>query len=162
MRQRLIESYDFSTRCPSADDLAFHVEEHTSLCRACGHRRRSRALRVAGRSTRQSDIDAYRARFPADAAAADLANWDVLERENPTMFSRMYVLWLFRKVQRESMSTANPPHRSHVVGPALNRSLPRRRPSRQGDFAAALIAAPPFGISPPKSVKIELSGRHSG
>ncbi|MGA7118852.1 MAG: methyltransferase domain-containing protein [Polyangiaceae bacterium] len=97
MRQRLIESYDFYSMS-QCRDLAFHVEEHTftlpELAGIVADLGLS-VLRVEARG--QSDIDAYRARFPADAAAADLANWDVLERENPTMFSRMYVLWLFRK-----------------------------------------------------------------
>lgn len=96
MRQRLTESYDFYS-VSQCRDLVFHVEEHTfGLPELAGIFRELglSVLRVEARGPR--DIDAYRARFPADAAATDLANWDVIERENPTMFSRMYVFWLFR------------------------------------------------------------------
>jgi SAM-dependent methyltransferase len=96
MRQRLTESYDFYS-VSQCRDLAFHVEEHTfALPELAGIFRELglSVLRVEARGPR--DIEAYRARFPADGAATDLANWDVFERENPTMFSRMYVLWLFR------------------------------------------------------------------
>jgi SAM-dependent methyltransferase len=97
MRQRLTESYDFYS-VSQCRDLVFHVEEHTfalpELARIFGELGLS-VLHVEARGPR--DTEAYRARFPADVAATDLANWDVLERENPTMFSRMYVLWLFRK-----------------------------------------------------------------
>ena len=97
MRRRLVESYDFYSMS-QCRDLVFHVEEHTftlpEIADVAGELGLS-VLQVEARGP--GDIDAYRARFPADAAAADLANWDVLERENPTMFSRMYVLWLFRK-----------------------------------------------------------------
>jgi SAM-dependent methyltransferase len=96
MKQRLTESYDFYS-VSQCRDLVFHVEEHTfALPELAGIFRELglSVLRVEARGPR--DIDAYRARFPADAAATDLANWDIVEGENPTMFSRMYVLWLFR------------------------------------------------------------------
>lgn len=96
MRQRLTASYDFYS-VSQCRDLVFHVEEHSftlpelaAIFRELG----LSVLRVEARGPR--DIEAYRARFPADAPATDLRNWDVLERETPTMFSRMYVLWLFR------------------------------------------------------------------
>ncbi len=101
VRQRLTESYDFYS-VSQCRDLAFHVEEHTfalpdlaSIFRELG----LSVLHVEARGPR--DIGAYRARFPADAAATDLANWDILERENPTMFSRMYVFWLFRSAEKK-------------------------------------------------------------
>jgi SAM-dependent methyltransferase len=97
MRQRLTESYDFYS-VSQCRDLVFHIEEHTfslpELAGIIGELGLS-VLQVEARGPR--DLEAYRARFPADRAAVDLANWDVLERENPTMFSRMYVLWLFRR-----------------------------------------------------------------
>jgi len=37
---------------------------------------------------------AYRARFPADAAMGDLANWHRLEEERPDSFARMYQFWV--------------------------------------------------------------------
>jgi SAM-dependent methyltransferase len=37
---------------------------------------------------------AYRARFPADTAMADLGNWHALEQERPDSFARMYQFWL--------------------------------------------------------------------
>jgi SAM-dependent methyltransferase len=97
IRQRLTESYDFYS-ISQCRDLVFHVEEHTfALPDLAGIFREHglSVLQVEARGPR--DLEAYRARFPTDSGAADLANWDVLERETPTMFSRMYVLWLFRR-----------------------------------------------------------------
>jgi SAM-dependent methyltransferase len=96
MRRRLTESYDFYS-VSQCRDLVFHVEEHSfALPELAGIFRELElsVVRVEARGPR--DLDAYKARFPADGAATDLANWDVLERENPTLFSRMYVLWLRR------------------------------------------------------------------
>jgi SAM-dependent methyltransferase len=96
IRRRLTESYDFYS-VSQCRDLVFHVEEHTfalpelaSIFAELG----LSVLRVEARGPR--DIEAYRARFPGEPTATVLSNWDVLERENPTMFSRMYVIWLFR------------------------------------------------------------------
>jgi hypothetical protein len=36
----------------------------------------------------------YRARFPADGAMTNLANWDRFEQENPDTFARMYQFWV--------------------------------------------------------------------
>jgi SAM-dependent methyltransferase len=96
MRQRLTESYDFYS-VSQCRDLVFHVEEHSFALpelAAIFVELGLSVVRVEARGPR--DLEAYRVRFPADTAATDLANWDILERENPTMFSRMYVLWLCR------------------------------------------------------------------
>jgi len=37
---------------------------------------------------------AYRARFPADRALADLGHWHALEQERPDSFARMYQFWV--------------------------------------------------------------------
>lgn len=37
---------------------------------------------------------AYRATFPDDPAATDLANWDAFERANPATFRHMYQFWV--------------------------------------------------------------------
>jgi SAM-dependent methyltransferase len=96
MRQRLSESYDFYS-VSQCRDLVFHVEEHTFTMPELAGIFRELGLSVLGVEARgPRDIEAYRARFPADVAATDLANWSIVEVENPTMFSRMYVLWLFR------------------------------------------------------------------
>jgi SAM-dependent methyltransferase/tetratricopeptide (TPR) repeat protein len=96
MRQRLTESYDFYS-LSQCRDLVFHVEEHTFTLPELAGVFRELGLSVLGVEARgPRDIEAYRARFPTDAAATDLANWDIVEGETPTMFSRMYVLWLFR------------------------------------------------------------------
>ena len=96
MKRRLTGSYDFYS-VSQCRDLVFHVEEHTFTLPELAHIFRDldlSVLRVEAPDAR--DIRAYRARFPADAAATELGNWDIVERENPTMFSRMYVLWLLR------------------------------------------------------------------
>ena len=38
-------------------------------------------------------LDAYRARFPDDAAAVSLTHWEEFESENPGLFAAMYVFW---------------------------------------------------------------------
>jgi SAM-dependent methyltransferase/tetratricopeptide (TPR) repeat protein len=96
MKRRLTESYDFYS-VSTCRDLVFHVEEHSFALpelAAIFLELGLSVVRVEARGPR--DLEAYGARFPADGAATDLANWDVLEREHPTMFSRMYVLWLCR------------------------------------------------------------------
>ncbi|HEX3855476.1 MAG TPA: methyltransferase domain-containing protein [Polyangiaceae bacterium] len=97
IRQRLTESYDFYS-VSQCRDLVFHIEEHTfslpELASIIGELGLS-ILQLEARGPR--DLEAYRAKFPADSAAVDLANWDILERENPSMFSKMYVLWLCRR-----------------------------------------------------------------
>ena len=96
MRQRLTESYDFYS-VSQCRDLVFHVEEHTFTLPELAGIFRELGLSVLGVEARgPRDIEAYRARFPADTAATDLGNWNIVEGETPTMFSRMYVLWLFR------------------------------------------------------------------
>ena len=96
LRHRLTESYDFYS-VSQCRDLVFHVEEHTFTLPELAGIFRELGLSVLGVEARgPRDIEAYRARFPADSAATDLANWSIVEGENPTMFSRMYVLWLFR------------------------------------------------------------------
>lgn len=96
MKQRLTESYDFYS-VSQCRDLVFHVEEHTFTLPELSSVFRELGLSVQGVEARgPRDIEAYRARFPADAAATDLTNWNIVEGENPTMFSRMYVLWLCR------------------------------------------------------------------
>ena len=99
MRQRLTESYDFYS-VSQCRDLVFHVEEHSFALpelAAIFVELGLSVVRVEARGLR--DLEAYKARFPADGAATNLANWDVFERENPTLFSRMYVLWLCRTAE---------------------------------------------------------------
>ncbi|MES1210245.1 MAG: hypothetical protein ABUS79_30270 [Pseudomonadota bacterium] len=96
MKRRLTSSYDFYS-VSQCRDLVFHAREHTFTLPELALVFRDLRLSVLGlEPPGPHDLPAYRARFPADDAATDLANWDIVERDNPTMFSRMYVLWLFR------------------------------------------------------------------
>jgi len=99
MRQRLTGSYDFYS-ISTCRDLAFHVEEHSFTLPDLADMVRELGLRVVQVEARGlGDMQAYRRRFPNDPAATSLANWHSLELESPTMFSRMYVLWLAREGQ---------------------------------------------------------------
>jgi SAM-dependent methyltransferase len=99
MKRRLTESYDFYS-VSTCRDLVFHVEEHSFALPELATIFVELGLSVVRVEARgPHDLEAYKARFPADGAATNLANWDVFERENPTLFSRMYVLWLCRTAE---------------------------------------------------------------
>ena len=53
-----------------------------------------RELKILGFSIDRSTILSYQKRFTADKAAADLANWNVFEKDNPDTFQGMYQFWV--------------------------------------------------------------------
>lgn len=75
-------------------DLLFHIQEHQydvpqieALCKDHG-------LTFLGFSELPREVlGRYRRMFPDDARMDDLAHWHAFEREHPSTFSSMYLLW---------------------------------------------------------------------
>jgi hypothetical protein len=85
-------------------DLVFHVNERTfSLAELSGlvASLSLEVLRVETRNPLQEAL--YRKRFPDDPDAVRLSNWQVLEREQPGLFSGMVCLRLCRRSEREAV-----------------------------------------------------------
>ena len=55
---------------------------------------KSHNLGLLGFELDDAVLDAYRQRFPDDAAATDLAHWETFETEHPGLFAGMYVFWV--------------------------------------------------------------------
>lgn len=75
-------------------DLLMHVQEHEL---EIDHIRRMLAetgLVFMAFGVAPDVTAAYRAMFPRDPAATDLANWDAFERANPATFQHMYQFWV--------------------------------------------------------------------
>jgi len=77
-------------------DLLFHVQEHTLTLEQIAGFLKANGLTFIGFETSESVLAAYRARFPQDAAAANLANWSQFESDNPEIFAAMYQFWVQR------------------------------------------------------------------
>ncbi|HEX9395236.1 MAG TPA: methyltransferase domain-containing protein [Burkholderiales bacterium] len=77
-------------------DLLFHVQESAFDLPQIAEMISRLGLAFLGFEFPDSGATAgaYRARFPADAAMTDLANWHRLEQERPDSFARMYQFWL--------------------------------------------------------------------
>ncbi len=73
-------------------DLLFHVQEHQFTIPEIAAFLAEAGLVFVGFETLERN--AYLRRFPADAAATDLANWTVFESENPSAFAQMYQFWV--------------------------------------------------------------------
>ena len=85
-------------------DLVFHVHEHRFSLPEIAALLRARGLSVFQVAVMNPlHLATYRLRFPDDPAATRLENWDELERENATLFSGMYDLWLHRTVDQPAV-----------------------------------------------------------
>jgi Flp pilus assembly protein TadD/SAM-dependent methyltransferase len=73
-------------------ELLFPVVEHPLGLDAIAAFLAENGLTFLGFETGEDVMGAYRARFPADATAADLANWTAFEAERP--FTAMYQFWV--------------------------------------------------------------------
>jgi hypothetical protein len=73
-------------------DLLFHVQEHQFTIPQIAAFLAETGFTFVGFETLEHA--AYRRRFPADPAAADLANWATFEDENPSAFAQMYQFWI--------------------------------------------------------------------
>jgi SAM-dependent methyltransferase len=75
-------------------DLLFHVQEHQLSIPEIDTFLREHDLAFIGFELPPQAIANYRFRFPEDRRMANLACWDVFERENPTTFASMYQFWV--------------------------------------------------------------------
>ena len=101
-RQQLMATEHSGTATQSADffatstcrDLLFHVQEHRTSLTAIAAFLQDNGLVFLGFETEPHVVNAYKARFPNDLAATDLAQWQVFEDENPDVFFNMYQFWI--------------------------------------------------------------------
>ncbi len=78
-------------------DLVFHPCEHRYRPAEVAGLVDALGLRVLGlQHARPEAARLYRARWPDDAAQADLARWDALEAEHPRLFAGMIHVWCAR------------------------------------------------------------------
>lgn len=74
-------------------DLLLHVVEHQHTITDLQRMISDNGLRFAGFVVRPEILADYRRRFPEDAAATDLDNWQAFEEANPSTFRTMYQFW---------------------------------------------------------------------
>lgn len=88
---RLAANLDFYS-ISGCRDLVFHPQETSFTIPDLARMIDKLGLRFLGFSfPSPAFLDGYRGRFPDDPAATNLDNWDRFERQNPTLFSRMYI-----------------------------------------------------------------------
>ena len=106
-RQELMSPEHFGTATQSSDffatstcrDLLFHVQEHRTSLTAIAAFLQNNGLVFLGFETEPHVVHAYKARFPNDPTATDLAQWQVFENENPDVFFNMYQFWVQKPLQ---------------------------------------------------------------
>jgi tetratricopeptide (TPR) repeat protein/SAM-dependent methyltransferase len=79
-------------------DLLFHVQEHNLSLEEIAGFLQEQGLAFIGFEVAEPIIAAYRARFPDDPRAVNLANWSRFETENPETFAAMYQFWVQKRV----------------------------------------------------------------
>lgn len=89
----LKERPDFYT-LSTCRDLLYHVQEHRLGLERIGDFLREQDLTLLGFAQDDSVLARYRTRFPGDAAATDLQNWQAFETEHPDTFAGMYEFFL--------------------------------------------------------------------
>ncbi len=80
-------------------DLLFHVQEHRTSLTAIAAFLQDNGLVFLGFETEPHVLNAYKARFPNDPTATDLAQWQAFENENPDVFFNMYQFWIQKPPQ---------------------------------------------------------------
>ena len=78
-------------------DLLFNVREQRFTLPAIARMIESLRLDLIGFVLPPPVLAQYRARFPEDRAATDLARWDAYDADHPETFTGMYVLWVRRR-----------------------------------------------------------------
>ena len=91
----ILKSEDFF-RASACRDLLFHVQEHPLTLPQIADFLQRHALTLLGFELDDAVLEAYRQRFPDDAAATDLGHWEAFEAENPGMFAGMYEFWVWK------------------------------------------------------------------
>jgi tetratricopeptide (TPR) repeat protein/2-polyprenyl-3-methyl-5-hydroxy-6-metoxy-1,4-benzoquinol methylase len=89
----ILNTYDFFG-VSTCRDLLFHVQEQQIELGAIAAFLRENGLTFLGFETDNATLEAYRRRFPDDAAATNLDHWQTFENDNPETFSRMYMFWI--------------------------------------------------------------------
>lgn len=82
-------------------DMLFHVQEHRMKLTEIDAFLRKNGLALLGFEIDAAVLHAYRQRFPGDAAATSLAQWQVFEEENPDTFIGMYQFWVQKASTRQ-------------------------------------------------------------
>jgi 2-polyprenyl-3-methyl-5-hydroxy-6-metoxy-1,4-benzoquinol methylase len=77
-------------------DLLMHVNEHELAVADLRRMVEENGLVFLGFTLGASVIAEYRAAFPQDPKATDLANWGTFERTHPATFRNMYQFWVRR------------------------------------------------------------------
>jgi tetratricopeptide (TPR) repeat protein/SAM-dependent methyltransferase len=90
---KIVESADFFSTS-GCRDLLFHVQEHRLTIPQIAGFLADNDLAFIGFDLDPATLQRYRARFPRDATMADLASWDIFEREHPDTFTGMYQFWV--------------------------------------------------------------------
>jgi SAM-dependent methyltransferase len=75
-------------------DLLFHVQEHRMTLTGIDTFLRENGLVFLGFEIKPNFLRAYKLRFPEDAAATNLGQWQIFENENPDTFIGMYNFWI--------------------------------------------------------------------
>jgi hypothetical protein len=88
----LTRFYDFFSTS-DCRDLLFHVQEHRLTIPQIKEFLTAQNLRFIGFEVPDTVNQAYRSRFPGDAAMTDLDLWNRLELEQPAAFEGMYQFW---------------------------------------------------------------------
>jgi Flp pilus assembly protein TadD/SAM-dependent methyltransferase len=78
----------------AARDLLFHVQECALDLPAIKGFVDDSGLRMLGFDCPPGLLAQYRARFPNDAAATDLDQWNLFEQDHPDTFQNMYQFWV--------------------------------------------------------------------
>jgi tetratricopeptide (TPR) repeat protein/2-polyprenyl-3-methyl-5-hydroxy-6-metoxy-1,4-benzoquinol methylase len=89
----ILNTYDFFG-VSTCRDLLFHVQEQQIELHEIAAFLRENGLKFLGFETDNATLEAYRRRFPDDAAATNLDHWQTFENDNPETFSRMYMFWI--------------------------------------------------------------------
>ncbi|HEY6993231.1 MAG TPA: tetratricopeptide repeat protein [Xanthobacteraceae bacterium] len=78
-------------------DLLFHVQEHPLTIPRIADFIAENDLAFIGFDLDHFTLQRYRAKFPHDMRATDLASWDAFEHEHPGTFCGMYQFWVQKK-----------------------------------------------------------------
>lgn len=89
----ILNSPDFYS-ISNCRDLIFHTQEHGMTLPGIAQFLRENRLTFLGFDLDGDVLEAYRRRFPQDAAATDLGQWERFETDNPTIFAGMYHFWV--------------------------------------------------------------------
>jgi tetratricopeptide (TPR) repeat protein/2-polyprenyl-3-methyl-5-hydroxy-6-metoxy-1,4-benzoquinol methylase len=95
IRAAILKSEDFFS-VSACRDLLFHVQEHRMTLPGIEAFLKNHNLSLLGFELDDAVLDAYRQRFPDDAAATDLIHWERFEAEHPGMFAGMYAFWIWK------------------------------------------------------------------